>query len=675
VVNKQKFVILFVLLLFVLNGSGLVLAASEPVRHALVIGNGAYQVGPLKNPVNDSRDMRDLLQDLGFKVTHLENANLSALSDAVYKFGRDLKRDKGLGFFYYAGHGMQVQGRNYLIPVGARIRAEYQIQANSFDVGQVLGALDEAENRVNIVILDACRDNPFARSFRSGAKGLAQVDDLLNGTLIAYATAPGRTALDGEGRNSPYTRALLKYLKEPGSSISRVFQKVRCEVLKSTNDQQNPWEATSLTDEVILVAGGSAFDPTAAGGGFTEPVTGMEFVRVPAGCFQMGSSASEAGRDDDEGPVHKVCVDGFFMGKYEVTLRQWRRFIKDSGYRTDAEFYDREEKMSYVLHKRSDGKWGWDWVAGRDWDNPGFKQQEDNPVCCVSYNDVEKFISWFNRKSSRTYRLPTEAEWEYACRAETSTSCFWGDDSVKACDYANTADQTWSSGGTHFGHLHECRDGYFYPAPVGKFRANGFGLYNMLGNVCEWCSDLYDKDYYKNSPVLNPQCTSSGSKRVIRGGSWKDYIGSTRSTARDARRDMSSAHIYVVESASTVSEIAWILSLGTSELVNWNSDILKNGSRGKIKADMKLKYYSRNDRFHSDILGFRLVASGGEPFTGMLAQVEGTSGESYSPRSNSESYDNSWFSGSFAGLNFIVVGLSLVFLFGAGFILLRMRKR
>ncbi len=161
-VNKQKFVILFVLLLFVLNGSGLVLAATEPVRHALVIGNGAYQGGPLKNPVNDSRDMRDLLQDLGFHVTHLENASKRQIENAIRGFGRALRQSGGLGLFYYAGHGMQVDGRNYLIPVAARITAEHEIEYEAVYADRVLSEMAAAENRVNIVILDACRDNPFA---------------------------------------------------------------------------------------------------------------------------------------------------------------------------------------------------------------------------------------------------------------------------------------------------------------------------------------------------------------------------------------------------------------------------------------------------------------------------------------------------------------------------------
>ncbi|MEA3348405.1 MAG: caspase family protein [Pseudomonadota bacterium] len=218
-----------------------------------------HQVGPLKNPVNDSRDMRDLLKKLGFRVHHLENADQQEMENAIHEFGRNLGDKKGLGLFYYAGHGMQVSGRNYLIPVRARIRAEHQIKYTSVDIGLVLDEMDVANNCLNIVILDACRDNPFQRSFRSSAQGLAQVGDSPNGTLIAYATSPGHTASDGEGRNSPYTKALLKYLREPGRSITRVFQSVRKEVLKSSANRQRPWETTFLTDELILVAGGSAF--------------------------------------------------------------------------------------------------------------------------------------------------------------------------------------------------------------------------------------------------------------------------------------------------------------------------------------------------------------------------------------------------------------------------------
>jgi len=277
---------------------------------------------------------------------------------------------------------------------------------------------------------------------------------------------------------------------------------------------------------------------------FTEPATGMEFVWVSGGCFQMGQSQAEKAqliKTDkawyekfalDELPRHKVCVDGFWMGKNEATVGQWRRFIKATGYQTDAQRDAGGIKGSSVFHKKDDGSWGWGWVAGRDWDDPGFAQLADHPVTCVSYNDVEKFIAWLNRESLGKYRLPTEAEWEYACRANSTTIRFWGDDADQACAYANVGDQTRCPEGLGFSNKHECRDGYFYPAPVGEFKANAFGLDDMLGNVWEWCSDWYAKDYYKSSPAQNPKGPATGSYRVFRGGGWSGSSQDVRSANR-----------------------------------------------------------------------------------------------------------------------------------------------
>jgi len=610
-------------------------------------------IRPLKNPVNDSRDMRDLLQDLGFHVTHLEDASKRQIEDAIRGLGRALRQSGGLGLFYYAGHGMQVDGRNYLIPVAARITAEHEIEYEAVNADRVLSEMAAAENRVNIVILDACRDNPFARSFRSSVQGLAPLSRVPARTLIAYSTDPGCTAMDGAGRNSPYTGALLKFLKEPGCSITRVLQKVCKEVNETTKRCQNPWQLSSLTDEVILVAAGSAFysipvaddvsstpvtgslivktrpsgaeiivdkrsrgrspltlesldpgrfkvrveltgyepaaktvlirtgrksnltllldkivttgrlkissDPTGAewyldgayvgltpdilrdvekgshkisvnksgyqkwtttatvyskketpvvaglekitvkkyqtteylpgksvtsasssGDTFTDPTTGMEFVWVEGGCFQMGSPSSERCRNSDEGPVHEVCVDGFWMGKCEVTNAEYRRY--KSGHNSGS--------------------------------FEGISMNGSNqPVVEVSWKDAVAFAEWLSRKDGRNFRLPTEAEWEYACRCGGRNEKYSGGNDVYQVAWvmSNSGSMTHAAGGKP---------------------ANSFGLYDMSGNVWEWCADWYDENYYKSSPKQNPQGASSGAGRVIRGGSCGDDSSKARTASR-----------------------------------------------------------------------------------------------------------------------------------------------
>ncbi len=214
-------------------------------RVALVIGNGAYtNAPPLKNPPNDARDMAATLKTLGFEVMSGVNVNQREMKRLIREFGQSLKAG-GSGLFYYAGHGVQSKGRNYLIPIEADIQSEVETEDAGVDVNLVLGYMDDAQNGLNIVILDACRSNPFARTFRSVSNGLAQVD-APTGTLIAYATAPGRVASDGAGQNGLYTSELLKQMKVSGLSVTEIFMRVRAEVMKQTANKQVPWEALSL---------------------------------------------------------------------------------------------------------------------------------------------------------------------------------------------------------------------------------------------------------------------------------------------------------------------------------------------------------------------------------------------------------------------------------------------
>lgn len=219
-------------------------SSANETRLALVIGNSNYASFPLKNPVNDARDIAATLRKLGFQVIYEEDASRRRMDEAIRTFYQKL-RSGGVGLFYYAGHGMQVNGRNYLIPIGARIESESDIEHESIDIARVLGKMEDAGNPVNIVILDACRDNPFARSFRSSRGGLARMD-APTGTIVAYATAPESVAADGKDKNGVYTKHLLKALTIPGLTIEQVFKHVRNNVIQETGNRQIPWESTSL---------------------------------------------------------------------------------------------------------------------------------------------------------------------------------------------------------------------------------------------------------------------------------------------------------------------------------------------------------------------------------------------------------------------------------------------
>lgn len=245
-------------------------------RVALVIGNSAYaNANPLPNPVNDARAMGTSLRALGFDVAVLENVGQRAMTRAISQFGDRLNAGD-VALFYYAGHGMQVRGRNFLVPIDAEITGEGSAISESVDVDAVLQQLT-GTTRLNLVILDACRNNPFERRVRGGSGGLAAID-APTGTLIAYATAPGKTALDGvEGGNGLYTSKLLEAMLTPGIKVEDVFKRVRIGVAQATRNAQMPWEASSLVGDFYFVPPQVA----SAGSGST--------ASIPSGSSEKGA--------------------------------------------------------------------------------------------------------------------------------------------------------------------------------------------------------------------------------------------------------------------------------------------------------------------------------------------------------------------------------------------------
>jgi uncharacterized caspase-like protein len=232
-------------------------------RVALVIGNAAYSNVPsLANPVNDAREMSSALRELGFKVIEGYNLNSSTMRSKIAEFGAALP-GAGVSLFYYAGHGMQVSGRNYLVPVDAKVERPSALGTEAIEVNTVIADM-EAEKRINLVFLDACRDNPLsrnlARSMGGGSRstavgqGLAQLNAGI-GTLITFATSPDTIALDGSGRNSPFTQAMLKYIRTPGLEVRSMLTRVRADVIKATNEQQVPWDHSSLTGDFYFKPG------------------------------------------------------------------------------------------------------------------------------------------------------------------------------------------------------------------------------------------------------------------------------------------------------------------------------------------------------------------------------------------------------------------------------------
>jgi formylglycine-generating enzyme required for sulfatase activity len=249
-------------------------------------------------------------------------------------------------------------------------------------------------------------------------------------------------------------------------------------------------EAEAATEPAVSVQEGQS--PASFGSSYRDPATGMEFVFIKGGCFEMGDTFGEG--EPDEQPPHEVCVGDFYLGKYEVTVGQFRKFVQATGYQTEA------EKGLLTLRLWTPG--GWKKDPTWNWQNPGFPQTDRHPLVNVSYEDARAFADWLSHATGKIFRLPTEAEWEYAARSGGAKERWAGVDAESELEeYAwFAANSEWR---TH---------------PVGEKKGNGLGLHDMSGNAWEWVADCYDERYYRESPKDNPQGASAGS-HSLRGGS------------------------------------------------------------------------------------------------------------------------------------------------------------
>lgn len=253
----------------------------------------------------------------------------------------------------------------------------------------------------------------------------------------------------------------------------------------------------------------------------------MSFVRIPAGQFQMGAGQDVPGDPADQVPQHTVqLTKPFFLGVHEVTVRQFREFVESSGH-----------KMGFGTGFNNDTGL-YDNTGSADWTDPGWLQTDNHPVVNVSWEDATAFCQWLSDKEHRNYRLPTEAEWEFACRAGTSTVYSTGNDPASLQSHANVADQSFRrmmelfNEEGYYDYTQHWNDGFPFTAPVGQFRPNDFGLFDMHGNVQEWCADWYAMDYYTDSPNRDPAGPTTGTTRVKRGGDWLDYVNICRCSFR-----------------------------------------------------------------------------------------------------------------------------------------------
>lgn len=528
-------------------------AATQPSRVALVMGNGGYETTGwrLANPVRDAELMASALADVGFDVTLVVDATEDEMEDAFAAHGNRLRAagEDAVGLIYFAGHGVQSQGYNYLLPVDVSARTEQDIWAQAPRLGQALQHVRAAGNAVNFVILDACRNNPLPSANRSaGSSGLAPVARS-RGLLVSYSTEPGFTASDGAGNNSPYTAALAHYIRQDGLIAEQVFKRVADEVNASTGGAQTPFYNSGLTGEdfcfgacngqatapparPVLTASTTGTEPGRSTGAAAAPVPevaepgvttpsptplGETFTdcdgcppmtAVPAGTFVMGSPATEPKRDDDEGPQKEITISAFAASIHEITFGNIRACKSGGGCTTFDPWSETRSEL---------------WTT------------DNKPVINVNWNDAMAYVDWLNTQVEKApYRLLSEAEWEYAARAGTTTPFQTGE--------TITSDMANYNGQRHYLGNHPAGGPYQRkPVAVGSYPPNGFGLYDMHGNAAEWVADCWVGNLGETPRDGRPVPLSSCNGRVIRGGDYTKIPSYVRSAHRDTevatRRD------------------------------------------------------------------------------------------------------------------------------------------
>jgi formylglycine-generating enzyme required for sulfatase activity len=411
--------------------------------------------------------------------------------------------------------------------------------------------MEFAGNRMNIIILDACRNNPLPAGKRSVEKGLARMD-APKGSFLAYSTAPGATAVDGKGSNSPYSAALAKAIENDRVPLEQLFRQVRVNVMAETGEDQVPWDASSLTGEFFFKkpdgsapaqqtaaatpAPAPAAQPAAQSGTSRTPEPAVapgkvfrdcpdcpELVAIPAGGFTMGSPAGDEADRTNEKPQVKVTIGkAFALMTTKVTRDQFAAFLKAT---------QREPEQGCYLPDGGDGKYD----EKADFLHPGIKQEGNHPVVCVSWSDAHDYAEWLSSKTGKHYRLPTEAERDYAARGGKKTVWPWGEDaqSVNGCKVANVFDKAGDAKYPINEDQLPCSDNFAETSPVDAYPANGYGLKGAIGNAWEWVEDCYH-DTYKGAPTDGSAWEGdSCAKRVLRGSSYIDNVWDSRFASRE----------------------------------------------------------------------------------------------------------------------------------------------
>lgn len=537
-------------------------ADGATARVALVIGNAAYREAALANAATDARAVADVLRQGEFDLVSAENTDRAALERAMTTFRSKLRRGAHVVVFY-SGHAVQFRGRNFLVPVDAQIRGAADAARAAFDLDQLVDALIVSRPASAAIVLDAARDNPWQAALGAG-KGLAAIERIENIAVMA-PVAPGRTVAETPGRTNPAIEEWLKAIRTPDLDMTTALTRTRDAVARSTRRTQRVWISSPPAAGLVVTPTGRpvavalntrsvigappppgpqsdqlgpyelsfwetirnsrnpaeyrAYLDAYPNGRFTAlartreqlyrnpaqdgaapavasaqppraaapPKTARdcddcpELALIPAGSFEMGSNEMF----EFEKPVRSVTIgSAFYIGTREVTFEEWDACVAQGG----------------CSHRPGDRNLG----------------RGKRPVTDIHWNDAGAYLVWLSLKTGRKYRLPTEAEWEYAARAGTKTSYPWGNavDKERAnCNGCNAQPRRQAS-------------------EVGQFPANGFGLYDMAGNAAEWVADCWSENY-RASPRDGSAYSPPGCReRVLRGGSFNNDPRYLRSAAR-----------------------------------------------------------------------------------------------------------------------------------------------
>jgi formylglycine-generating enzyme required for sulfatase activity len=517
-------------------------------RFALLVGVRSYKTSeftPLEFTENDVGSLATILRDAGYRrvvvLTQMEshrrgNADLAPtgrnIRDHLDSLLEDRKPEDTV-LVAFSGHGVQFKedSDHYFCPMDAQIKEPSTLVS----LREVYRKLERNQAGLKVLFVDACRDNPLPR----GAKFAVAINPRPQpqrvqpegGVAALFSCAEGQVSYESPKlQHGVFFHFLLEGLRGKAAdskgqvdllALSRYVQEQVPEFVKDDHRElarQTPQLVGKLSGPAPLVTAATAAREK------IKNSLGLELVLVPAGRFRMGSPSTEAGREDDE-PQHDVEITRpFYVATTAVTRGQFRAFVEAEKFQTDAERQGGRAMDLSTLKYRADRRF--------TWKSPGFDQTDEHPVVMVSWHDAVAFCRWLSKKEGVEYRLPTEAEREYFARAGTTTRYWHGEDEAGLQRVANTADEAFRALAPDARWTLPWNDGFAFTSPVGKFRANPWGLYDVHGNVWEWCSDWSGADYYRTSPLRDPPGPASGKYKIIRGGSFLNGAKAARSAHR-----------------------------------------------------------------------------------------------------------------------------------------------